>query len=120
MAITMTTEELKQAIAALSAVKQTRRYPAHLRAEVLRHARARISAGASRAAVCEELDVSEPTLMRFLDGDKPRANFARVRIVEQRATAKRTLTVKGPCGIVVEGLTMTEVAELLRKASCSA
>lgn len=129
MAKTMTTDELKKAIAALSAVKQKRRYPAHLREEVLRHARARMAAGASRAAVCDELDVSEPTLMRFIEAEKPPAQlvpptkprFARVRVVERRPPAASTpLIVKGPCDLVVEGLTMAQLTALIRSLSCSA
>ena len=125
MAKTMTTDELKQAIAALSAVKQSRRYPAQLRAEVLRHTRAKLSAGVSLSAVCDELDIGEPTLTRFLHAEKPAPkvaqSFARVRVVERKpATSTTALTVKGPCGLVIEGLTTAELAELVRSLSCLA
>ena len=134
MAKTMTTDELKQAIAALSAVKQRRRYPAQLRAEVLRHARARMSAGVSLRAVCEELDVGEPTLTRFLNAEKPvpvlapapspspkpAPKFARVRVVEKVAAPTTAISVKGPCGLIIEGLATAQLAELVRELACSA
>lgn len=119
MAKTMTLDELKKAIAALSPIKQRRRYPAALRAQVLRYAKSAIATGRSRTAICEELDIGEPTLTRFLKV-RPDPTFQRVRVVDQPPERPAQVSVKGPCGLVIDGLSVAELAELVRRLSCSA
>ncbi len=117
MAKPMTTDELKKTIANLSAVKQRRRYDAALRAEVIRYARRAHGAGQSWRAICEDLDLGEPTLARFLD-EAP--GFAEVKIAAAEVSApKAGFTVRGPAGLVVEGLSLLELADLVRRVSCS-
>lgn len=118
MAKTMTLDELKKAIAALSPLKQRRRYSPELRAEVLRYARTAIAAGRARSAVSKELDIGEPTLARFLKA-RAASGFQQVRLVES-PEPRTTISVKGPCGLVIEGLTPSDLAELVRRLACSA
>jgi hypothetical protein len=119
-------EEIRQQIANLARAKNARRYPQALQARITAHARMRMAAGMSVGAVCRELDVGEPTMNRFLGQRRPsevgRAAFKRVRVVMRSApeTEGRTYVMRGPCGTCIEGLSVDEVTELLRRLSCSA
>jgi hypothetical protein len=120
----MTTEleDIRKQIAELATAKTTRRYPSALRQRVTRYARMRLASGVSRAAICGELDVGAPTLERFLKGAPPEG-FNRVRVVvrhDDEPGAPRPLTVEGPCGTSIEGLSLNEVAQLFQRLSCSA
>lgn len=117
----MTTNELKEAIAALAENKKRRRYSPELRAAVVAHAHARIAEGASAAAVCQELGVGEPTLARFLKTERPhpgrsRKRFRRVRVVAE--TRHVGLRVHGPSGLIVDGLSVGDVVMLWWQLSC--
>jgi hypothetical protein len=60
------TEVLAGELGAPSLHEDSRRFPAALRARAVEWARARLAAGASRAALCAEVDTGERTLHRFL------------------------------------------------------
>lgn len=124
--MTIETEELRRLIEGLSKHPQTRRYTPELRARVLAWARGRRADGASVATLCGEIGIGEPTLRKLLEPElrrrppKPKRNaagFARMRLV---APAEKPLLVRGPCGVLVEGLSLEGVAELMRRLSCSA
>jgi hypothetical protein len=124
----MATDErsLREAIAKLSPSKNARRYPETLRAEITAYARRRLAEGTSFAAVCLELDIGEPTLHGFLGSSRPsekrRPGFARVRVraVAALPTSEVPRIVRGPCGLVLEGFSTEEIADLVRRLSCSA
>jgi transposase-like protein len=119
------TEALARDIAALSAHKNSRRYPEALRARVVAWARAQLSAGASMAALCAAVDIGGPTLHRFL-GTSRRSEQARgspgftpVRVAAPKPEVTTTrLVLRGPCGLTVEGLTVDDVTRLLKGLAC--
>lgn len=121
--------ELRQEIAALSVHKNARRFTAPLRAKVTRWARRRLAAGVAMTQICAELDVSEPTLRRFLEAKRtsrrspaPTRGFTQLRVVGRAAHAPATtspLLLRGPLGVVVEGLSVEDLSRLLRELSCS-
>lgn len=133
---------LRAAIEALDENKKRRRYDEELRRRVVRYARAEMRGGATATSVAQALDIGLPTLLRFLDEvpeliavtviDEPDA----IEVVERSAVATapaalteasptssaspRTLTVRGPHGLEVEGLTLDDVVGLFqRMAACS-
>jgi transposase len=114
----------------LSGNKYLRSYPAELRGRVVAWARQRLEAGAAMDEVCRELDIGRPTLRRFLgtigstrSKRRGHAMFTRLKI---RRTAEPTLAppssrllVRGPSGLVIEGLSLDDVAQLVQRLSCS-
>lgn len=120
-------EALRREIVGLSRHKNARRYSAELRGRVVAWARRRLDEGGSNNAMCGELDIGEPTLRKFLVGATAVAarspGFARVKVVRKKpaaAAAPRCLVLRGPGGVVVEGLSLEEIARLLERLSCSA
>ena len=110
-----TREQLRTAISSLTAGNR-RRYPPALRARIARYAQLRLDGGDTRASVCADLGVSDPTLTRILDEARPR--LVPVDVVRPVTSApeaqQRALVLRTPSGIVVEGLDVTGVAALLR------
>jgi len=96
-----------------------RRYPESTRSRILDYARRRLDAGASVTTICTEVGVSHPTLSKLL-ADLP-APMRRVRVAQSptptAADRQLPLVVRGPSGIVVEGLGVEGVAELIRTLS---
>lgn len=117
-------EMLRAEIAALSELKQARRYPPELKRRVVRWAVSEVARGASLAGLCEQLDMSEPTLQRFLGETKAAKSdelvpaFARVTVTETMPAAPR-LVMRGPHGLEVDGLSVETLAQLLKRLSCS-
>ena len=109
-------DRIQQAVSALAA-GGLRRYPAKLRSRIADYSRERIKAGTAVSRVCSELGVSHPTLVRILD-EKP-APMRRVRVVRSKVTQEepRELVVRGPGGLVIEGLDVEGAAALLRALS---
>lgn len=103
-----------------------RRYSPALRRAIQRVARARLAGGRSRAAICEELGVSSPTLDRMLTEPVPgpqrgpsRSAWRPVHVrapapTSQSAAAGAALVARCPGGVVVEGLDVAGVAALVR------
>jgi len=119
--MTTEVEDIKGEIAGLAGEKTTRRYPPGLRQRIIQLARARIAGGVSRTAVCRELDIGAPTMKRFLESTPVRAAFNRVRVVARRdapLAPSRTFSVKGPAGTSVEGMALSDVADLFKRLSC--
>ncbi|MEW5743789.1 MAG: hypothetical protein AB1938_33060 [Myxococcota bacterium] len=117
-------EALAKEIAALSPQKKARRYPDALRARVVEWARGRLAGGASLASVCQEVGISEPTLHRFLGlsrgSERERAGFTRVRVVAPKPVGMtEAVVLRGPLGVTVEGLSVDDVARLLKGLACS-
>lgn len=118
---------LRAEIAALSEVKKARRYPAGLKRRVTRWAAREAAAGVSIAALCEQVDIGEPTLTKFLEAGRTTAkapvSFARVTVTEApvpcTSTSTERIVMRGPHGVAVEGLTIETLAQLLKRLSCS-
>ncbi len=110
-------DRIQQAVSALAA-GALRRYPARLRSRIADYSHERIKAGAALSRVSSELGVSHPTLVRILD-EKP-APMRRVRVARRSKATKeepRELVVRGPGGLVIEGLDVEGAAALVRALS---
>ena len=109
--------EIRRAAAALG-LGAGRRYPATLRSKISAYSRERMAAGVRLRAVAAEIGVSHPTLVRFVGASA--AAIRRVRVSEAPATTDQVpqqVVVRGPCGVVVEGLDIAGAAALLRALS---
>src|SRR5207245_7821915 len=108
---------IQEAVAKLAASKNARRYPPSLRAQITAYGKRQIAAGMSVAAVCRELDVGEPTLHGFLGTERPSEKrgprFKRVRGVSTELPGAQVVQriVRGPCSLLVEGLSVDEIAQ---------
>ncbi len=112
-------ERLQQAVSALTAGAQ-RRYPAKLRERIAEYSRDRLKAGVGLTRVSAELGVSHPTLVRILDeklAPLRRVRVARPKAAKDEPAATEALVVRGPGGLVVEGLDVEGIAALVRALS---
>ena len=125
MTMAIEAEGLKREIEGLSKHKQTRRYSRDLQGRVTSWAKGRRAAGLSVPRMCLEVGIGEPTLRRFLEeadgalANRKPAGFMRVKMVEPASAPGRDVVVHGPCGTRLEGLSVSEVAELFRRLACS-
>lgn len=109
---------LRALVTALHPVKTQRRYGSALRTRLTAHIHARVTAGEQLDAIARTLDVSLPTVAKL--AAKPASALMPIRVLPQPPPPTRTLTLRGPCGVIVEGLTLDDVAEVCaRLASCS-
>jgi transposase-like protein len=93
-----------------------RRFPPELREELAAYVRERLACGVSRAMVASELGVSAPTVSRL--GARPAMQaLVPVRIVGDHKRPQALVTVRGPCGLVIEGLDVVGVAALLKEVA---
>ena len=107
--------EIREAIAALATHKNARRFDAALEARIVAHVQRRLANGAGLAAVRKSLDISEPTLARFLG----RARSSALVAVQVRQPERAPLVLHGPCGVSVTG-GPDEIAALIVRLACSA
>jgi transposase len=93
-----------------------RPYPAHLRGQVLAHVERRRRAGIALKAVAAELGLAATTLRKWKRNAAGAAHpaFCEVEIVPASAPPS-ALVVHGPAGLRIEGATLTEIAELVRR-----
>lgn len=129
MTVTTDVEVIRQQIAALPGHKNSRRYSAELRGRVAAWARPWLAKGRSIPALASELGMGEPTLRKFLAPARAgavtaNAGFEPVRVmpVSRVPVPERSPrpVVRGPCGLIVENLSLEAIAQLLRRLSCSA
>jgi hypothetical protein len=106
--------KIREAIASLSAIKQARRFDSALEARVTAHVRRRLAEGATLTSIRKALDISEPTVARFLRRARTSA-LVSVAVKAERAP----LVLRGPCGITVTG-DVDELAALIARLACSA
>lgn len=106
-------EFAQRAVASLGKSKHLRRYPAALDAQLA--ALVRGHPERSLASLARELDIAPQTLKRIVT--RAAAPLVPVRVVARSSRASSALVVRGPCGLVVEGLDMGGVAELIRALS---
>jgi len=103
---------VRRAIAELARTKYVRRYPPALRARLAALAGAHPEQ--SVASLAKALDMAPQTLERIVA--EGRAPVLPVRVVSEQSKVS-TIVVRGPHGIVVEGLDVNELAELIRRLS---
>ena len=102
---------LRRAISALQTTKQRRRYPAALRARLTSFVRSHPER--SIRSIARALDVAPQTLARIAAAAAP--VLVPVRIVDDAPAAGVRVHVRGPRGIVIEGLDLAGVAALIRE-----
>ena len=102
----------RRAIASLARSKYVRRYPAALRARLVAVVRAHPEK--SVASLARALDMAPQTLERIV-AEMPAA-LVPVRVIAKPA-ASSGLVIRGPRGLVVEGLDVHGVADLIRALS---
>lgn len=111
-------DRIRSALAELAGGAQ-RRYPTELRATIADYCRDRVQGGVPLTRVCSELGVGHPTMVRMLEETKgPR--LRRVRVAATKSAGPdfaAALVVRGPAGIVIEGLDLQGVAALVRALS---
>lgn len=103
---------LRRAILALDATKQRRRYPATLRTRL--GALVRAHPERSVVSLARALDMAPQTLARIVASTS--TALVPVRVVED-PVERAVVRVRGPRGIVVEGLDVAGVAALVRALS---
>jgi len=93
-----------------------RPYPVHIRAAVLAHAERQRRAGIGLEAFAAELGLSATTLRKWKREAAAAAQpaFCEVEIVTPSAPAS-ALVVRGPAGLRIDGATIADIAELLRR-----
>jgi len=103
---------LRDAIAGLAQSKNSRRYPAELRARLV----GLVDAHPERsvASLASDLDMPAQTLSRIVSDARPA--MVPVRIATS-PTQNSPIVIRGPGGIVVEGLDVSGLAELIRALS---
>lgn len=108
--------ELRRQVRALGLRHRGARVPPTLRASIAAYARDERAAGASCQAIAERLGVSSASIRRWAFTGPARAGMAALVPVHVVAeAAAKTLTVWSPTGYRVEGLSVAETAELLRR-----
>ena len=108
----------------LGANTRGRRIPAALRKRIFAHASGLVAAGATRASVCATLGVSAQTLKRWGVGGRKRkpsalpaaAAFLPLRVADNKEQ-ESGVVVHGPGGVRIAGLSLPQIAELLRLLS---
>lgn len=95
-----------------------RPYPAGLRVQVLAHVERRRRAGIALEAIAAELGLAATTLRNWKRNAAGTAHpaFCEVEIVPPSAPPS-ALIVHGPAGLRIEGATVAEIAELVRRLS---
>ena len=108
--------KLRRRVHALGARHRGARVPPALRAAIAAYARDERAAGASCGAIAERLGVSAESIRRWGRTRRGRDGMARGLVpVHVVAETVHPLTVCSPTGYRVEGLSVAETAELLRR-----
>lgn len=107
--------DIREAISALAGSKQGRRFDVALESRVVTHVRERLARGDTLAAIRKSLDISEPTLTRFLGRARASSALVAVEVKPERVP----LVLHGPCGVTVAG-DVADIAALIARLACSA
>ena len=101
--------EVRKAMAAAGEKRPGRRFPEAAKAAMARFASEQLANGHAMAAIAHELELSVATLRRWT-GSRPA--FVPVELAPQVGSP---ITVRGPQGLVIEGLSLEQLVELLRR-----
>jgi hypothetical protein len=105
--------ELQRAIVALGPRGRGRPYPRDLLAKLIAYTAARREQGAKLLEIGNELGISWRSLSRWLaERAISGAGFQPVRVAQPRPSH---VVVRGPHGIVIEGLDLEGIAELVQR-----
>ena len=118
---------LRTTIRALAPKKALRRYPPELKDRIRATASRELASGATLWRVARELDLAPQTLERIVAeapslSTRSASAIVPVRVIDGArpvppSVERGPLTVRGPRGIVVEGLDVDGVAALVRALS---
>jgi transposase-like protein len=103
------------AIAELGPSKHLRRYPTELRRQLAQLVRAHPERSVS--SIAAEVGVAWKTLDSFVRTARVRGAMVPVQVVAERTPGEQLLRVRGPHGIVAEGLDVEGLATLIRALS---
>ena len=106
---------LRRQVRALGLRHRGARVPQTLRAAIAAYARDERTAGASCGAIAERLGVSAESIRRWARTEPARDGRGGLVPVHVVAEAAATITVWSPTGYRVDGLSVEEAAELLRR-----
>jgi hypothetical protein len=110
------TARLRTALATTERTGRGRAYPPSLRAEVLRHARARITAGEAASVIATDLGLHAATLASWIGRASPApAAFASVDVLAEPPASPGALVVHTPQGLRIDGLDLDSLVTLLRR-----
>jgi hypothetical protein len=109
--------ELQQELSKLGPRGRGRSYPRGLMGKLLSYTVARRRQGAKLVEVAAELGMKSHTLSRWMGEKRPSASFERVVVATAAPSPARKVIVYGPRGLRVEGLELSEVAELVRRVA---
>jgi hypothetical protein len=98
------------------------RFPVDLQQAVNEYAELRQAGGSTFREVAAELGVNWHTMMGWRKRKVTKKKLRRVRVVKPSRRAKnegiaKTVTVRFPKGVIVDGLDIQQVAELMRSLS---
>lgn len=111
-------ERLRGALATAERTGAGRPYPEVLRAAALEYRQEREREGAALREVAAELGVSAVSLERWSGRRREReASFRPIEVVGEPVRRTSAVVVYGPRGLRIEGLTVSEIAELFARLS---
>jgi len=110
------TARLRTALATTERSGRGRAYPPSLRADVLRHARARLAAGEATSAIATDLGLHVATLASWIGrASLAPATFARVAVLAEPPATAGALVVHTPQGLRIDGLDLDSLVTLLQR-----
>jgi hypothetical protein len=117
----MTKYELKRKIKA-TRKRRGSRYPAALQRSIEEYAELRQAAGLTFREVADELGINWHTMMGWRKRRPSQKKLRPVRVVADRRERRarpsaKSVTVRFPSGVTVDGLDVAQVAELMRSLS---
>ena len=111
-------ERLRGALATAERAGAGRPYPETLRAAAIDYRREREREGAALSEVAGELGVSAISLERWSRRRREReTSFRAIELVGEPVRRASAVVVHGPRGLRIEGLTVSEIAELIERLS---
>jgi hypothetical protein len=111
-------ERLRGALATAERTGVGRPYPEALRATAVEYRREREREGAALCEVARELGVSAVSLERWSRRSPEReTSFRAIELVGEPMRRASPAVVHGPRGLRIEGLTVSEIAELIERLS---
>ncbi len=108
-------EQIVQVVALMGKQGRGQRFSKELKAAAAEYCEARRAKGATFGELEKELGIKNQTLGRWCQHKRRqgRSKFRRVQIVNHKPTS--SLRLFGPCGIRVDGLSIAQLSELLRR-----
>ncbi len=110
-----TREELQKALATIERRGRGRPYPRPLLEQLLAYTVARRRQGATLLTIGQELGMSWRTLARWVSERAATSEHGPAFQPVQVASRRPEVVVRGPRGIVIEGLDLEDIAELVQR-----